>query len=60
MNVEKVAKEIVKAVLDDVTDRRGWRQEWDRFDSDIQQEIRETHTDIVKKILQKAVDTKSV
>lgn len=59
MDVEKVAKKIAQAILADVTDRRGWRQEWDRFDSDIQCEIRETHTDIVRNILKKAVDTKS-
>ena len=30
------------AILADITDRRGWRQEWDQFDDDIQEEIRIT------------------
>lgn len=30
----------VKAILADVTDRRGWRQAWDMFDDDIQEEIK--------------------
>lgn len=34
--------EAVKRILADVTDRRGWRQAWDTFDEDIQDEIRET------------------
>lgn len=32
--------EAVKRILADVTDRRGWRQEWDMFDEDIQEEIK--------------------
>jgi hypothetical protein len=31
----------VDAILADVTDRRGWRQAWDTFDDDIQEEIKE-------------------
>lgn len=34
-------RELPKAILDDVTDRRGWRQEWDMMDPDIQQEIKD-------------------
>ena len=30
---------VVAAILGDVTDRRGWRQEWDGFDTDTQDEI---------------------
>lgn len=30
----------VAAILADVTDRRGWRQAWDMFDDDIQEEIK--------------------
>lgn len=29
------------------TDRRGWRQEWDNFDEDIQDEVRETHVRLI-------------
>lgn len=32
--------EAVKRILADVTDRRGWRQAWDMFDEDIQEEIK--------------------
>lgn len=34
--------EAVKRILADVTDRRGWRHEWDMFDEDIQEEIQVT------------------
>lgn len=37
----------VKAILADVTDRRGWRQEWDMFDEDIQEEIKATWKEIL-------------
>ena len=37
-----VAEKIRDAILADVTDRRGWRQEWDEFDADIQDEIKRT------------------
>jgi hypothetical protein len=30
---------VAVAILSDVTDRRGWRQEWNQFDDDIQCEI---------------------
>ena len=33
------ADKIVLAILADVTDRRGWRQEWDQFDEDARNEI---------------------
>jgi len=42
---------IIFKLLDDVTDRRGWRQEWDGFDDDIQIEILETWLDIVEGVL---------
>lgn len=45
------AKQIVKAILADVTDRRGWRQAWDEFDEDIKQEIQESWEGIVNEIL---------
>jgi hypothetical protein len=34
-----------------VTDRRGWRQEYDNFDADIQVEVIETWADMVREIL---------
>ena len=30
---------IVVNILEDITDRRGWRQEWDGFDDDVKREI---------------------
>jgi len=45
------AEAITFDILRDVTDRRGWRQEWDGFDSDIQESIIQTWIDIVQKQL---------
>jgi hypothetical protein len=42
---------IVVAIWSDVTDRRGWRQEYDNFDADIQVEVIETWADMVREIL---------
>ena len=33
------ADRITAAILDDVTARRGWRQEWEQMDADVQAEI---------------------
>jgi hypothetical protein len=38
---------IVEAILEDLTDRRGLRHEWERIDEDIQEEIRQTWITIV-------------
>lgn len=48
---EKLARKIADAILQDVTDRRGWRQEWEGFDEDIQKEIKDTWVQIIKKEL---------
>lgn len=45
------AEKIRDAILSDVTCRRGWRQEWDGFDDDIRDEIRETWLAIIRNIL---------
>lgn len=37
--VSSLAERIRDAILGDVTDRRGWRQEWDGFDNDTQEQI---------------------
>jgi hypothetical protein len=42
---------IVVAIWSDVTDRRGWRQEHDQFDPDIQIEIVEDWRAKVREIL---------
>jgi len=48
------AERIVKAIEDDFTDRRGLRQEWEQIDADIQAEIRETWTRLVREELEKS------
>lgn len=54
MNVAKVAREIVKAIEDDFTDRRGLRQEWEQIDSDTQDEIRREWIKATERILKRA------
>lgn len=39
---------IVAAIWDDVTDRRGWRQEADNFDEDVCLEIMATWANIIR------------
>jgi hypothetical protein len=55
MDIDVTAQKIVKAILEDVTDRRGWRQEWDMFDESIQEEIRATWLKEVTKILARQI-----
>jgi hypothetical protein len=45
------AEAIVHRILADVTDRRGWSQEWDQFDSKIKDDIQETWKAKILKIL---------
>lgn len=45
----KTAKRIVKEIIDDLSDRRGLRQEWEQIDDDTQHEIRDTWVKIVLK-----------
>jgi hypothetical protein len=47
-----LAEEIRDAILDDVTDRRGWRQAWDEFDDDIQQEIKDIWLIVINEVLE--------
>ena len=42
------AEQIALAILYDVTDRRGWRQEWDGFDASIRRDILERWTQIIQ------------
>lgn len=49
--VQKKAKEIVDAILKDLTDRRGLRQEWEAIDRNIQCEIRMAWIDVTAKRL---------
>ena len=48
----KIAQKIMRDLLKDITDRRGWRQQWDQFDDDVKVEIRATHTAIIEKHLE--------
>ena len=43
-----LAKRIRDAILRDVTDRRGWRQEWDAFDEDVREDIRAAWLEIIE------------
>ena len=40
-----LAERIAKKVLENITDRRGWRQEWDGFDAEIKEEIETSLTE---------------
>lgn len=42
---------IVFEIIDDLTDRRGFKQEWSRFDDDIKEEILNTLISKTEKIL---------
>jgi len=44
-------EKIVFSIINDFTDRRGLRQEWEQIDNDIQEEIIEEWINIVKKQL---------
>lgn len=44
----KEEMDVAKAIRDDIKDRRGLRQEWERIDSDIQQEILEKWAGIIE------------
>jgi hypothetical protein len=46
------AERIRDAILDDVTDRRGWRQEWEGFDDDVQEEVKQSWLDTIESILE--------
>ena len=48
MDVEQVAINIVDEIERDLNDRRGLRQEWDGFDPEIRDEIRDEWRRIVK------------
>lgn len=40
MSPREKAKKIVDLILEDMTDRRGFRQAWDEVDEDIRDEIK--------------------
>jgi hypothetical protein len=47
-----LAEEIRDAILDDVTDRKGWRHAWDDFDEDIQEEIKDVWLIVINEVLE--------
>lgn len=47
----RLAIDIRDTILDDILDRKGWRQEWYDFDDDGQEEIRLKWRDMIKAIL---------
>jgi len=51
---------IVDGFLNDVTDRRGWRQEWDLFDDGVRSEIIETWRSIVRHALNVKVTSNDI
>lgn len=51
------AKEIVDAVIDDLSDRRGLRHQWNLIDYNIKVEIREAWEEIVTKALAATPET---
>ena len=51
--MKPLAQRIRDAILADVTDRRGWRQEWDGFHDDIQKDIKAAWLAIIKAELER-------
>lgn len=39
LRAETMQDKLGGAILDDITDRRGWSQEWDQFDGEVRDEI---------------------
>ena len=53
-----IAVRIRDAILADVTDRRGWRQAWNSFDDDIQDEIKATWLETIQTELSRPTPAK--
>ncbi len=48
---KKLASKIVRKILEDLLDRRGFRQTWDGCDEEVKKEIRETMQEITARQL---------
>jgi len=48
-----MSESIVDAIVDDLTDRRGLRQEWEQIDDGIQYEIKKKWRGIVRREIKK-------
>ena len=56
--MESIEAKIVRLILEDLCDRRGLRQEFESCDQDIQDEIRDTWREIVKKeLIEEEIET---
>jgi hypothetical protein len=53
---KKKARAIVRRVLDDILDRRGFRQTWDGCDEQIKKEIRDSLRRVTENELMKKGD----
>ena len=51
---EFLASKIKDNIIADITDRRGFRQEWDNCDSEVQDAIENTWIEIIAKVLRQA------
>lgn len=47
-NITTLAVRAVQEIIDDLTDRRGLKQEWHQMDAEIQDEIRETWIGLIE------------
>lgn len=50
--VGQQAEEIVDAIIDNLTDRKGLRHEWDNIDEEIQAEIRADWMLIARRVIE--------
>lgn len=55
--ITKNVERLVDAILYDLTDRRGFRQEWDQVDDDIKDEIKQTWTGIINNHQRQVTET---
>ncbi len=46
--MKTLERRIRDAILADVTDRRGWRQEWDGFDAEVRKNIKRAWERLIK------------
>ncbi len=54
MDLDTTADRIAEAIKRDVTGRRGWRQEYDQFDSEVRAEIAKTWRKLIRRELEAA------
>ena len=51
LRIKEQSQQIMERILADVTDRRGWKQEWEQFDLEIQDEIRQRWKELITEVL---------